>query len=113
MVLIICFPWGYLADHYPCSNDKRYVMYSDFDGTYYNTYLLHKHGILDTNICSLDFYLPFDNPQLFVYEDADAIVLRYGMKDSIYTDVFHFNGKSYIGSAKDSVLMAVKLSGKK
>lgn len=109
--------WQLFEKRYKCINDNRYLMrscYHGWDNSYFGLSLYQREGIIDYTVCDLDwYYLPFDNPQLFVYEDADAIVLRYGMKDSIYTDVFHFNGKSYIGSAKDSVLMAVKLSEEK
>ncbi len=114
LFFVACLPFGYLAYHYPCGNDKRYVLYSDFDGTMYGTALFQKRGIMETLFCDIDWYPPpFDDPKLFVYEDADAIVVQYSEKDSIYTDVYHFNGDIYKGSAKDSVLMAVKLSEEK
>lgn len=62
-----------------------------------------------TNVCFLDYYLPFDDPKLFVYEECDAIVVQHTKNDSVYTDVYHFNGDIYEGSAKDSVLDVVRV----
>lgn len=98
-----------LANHYICSNDKQYVMYSNFDATFYGVTLYHRQGIVDTCVCWLDWYFPFDDPILFVYEDADAIVVQHREKGSVYTDVYHFNGDLYKGTAKDSILDVVKV----
>lgn len=62
-------------------------------------------------MCFLDHYYPFnafDDPKLFVYENVDAIVVQHSKNDSVYTDVYHFNGDIYEGSAKDSILSIVK-----
>ena len=110
MFLFACLPFGYLAYHYQCSNDKHYVMYSDFDGTMYGVTLYQKRGVMETLFCDLDWYPPpFNDPKVFVYDAVDAIVVQYDENDSLYTDVYHFNGDIYTGSAKDSVLLVVKL----
>lgn len=99
-----------VVDRYACDNDKNYVMYSYFDAPFSVVSLYQKQGFVETGVCFLDFYYPFDDPKLFVYENADAIVVQHSKNDSVYTDVYHFNGDIYEGSAKDSILDVVKMA---
>ena len=97
------------VDCYACKNDKNYVMRSHFNAPICSVSLYQKQGLVETNVCFLDNYYPFDNPKLFVYKDSDAIVVQHSKKDSVYTDVYHFNGDIYEGLAKDSILNIVKV----
>lgn len=98
------------VDRYACDNDKNYVMYSYFAAPFSAVSLYQKQGFVETGVCFLDFYYPFDDPKLFVYENADAIVVQHSKNDSVYTDVYHFKGDIYEGSAKDSILNMVKMA---
>jgi hypothetical protein len=111
-MLVIAFISSYFgllfSNRYACSNDKNYVMRRYFD--IYTILLYQKQGLVETNVCFLGhYYYPFDDPKLFVYENADAIVVQHSENDSVYTDVYHFNGDIYEGSAKDSILDVVKV----
>ena len=96
------------VDRYACNNDNNYVMRSYFDTPFFAVTLYQKLGLVEAKVCFLDYFYPFDNPKLFVYEDADAIVVQHSNNDSVYTDVYHFNGDIYKGSAKDTILDVVK-----
>ena len=98
------------ADRNACDNDKNYVMRSYFNAPICSVSLYQKQGLVETNVCFLDSFYPFDDPKLFVYENNDAIVVQHNKNDSVYTDVYHFNGDIYEGSAKDSILSIVKES---
>lgn len=95
------------VDRYACNNDKNYMMRSYFDTPFFAVSLYQKQGLLQTKVCFLDYFYPFDDPKLFVYKNADAIVVQHSKNDSVYTDVYHFNGDIYLGSAKDSILDVV------
>ena len=98
------------VDRYACNNDKNYVMRSYFNAPICSVSLYQKQDLVETNVCFLDNYYPFDEPKLFVYENADAIVVQHSKNDSVYTDVYHFNGDIYEGPAKDSILDAIKVT---
>ena len=115
MLVVVCIViyFGLLFwDRYTCNNDKNYVMRRNFGNGFYPVSLSQKQGLVETNVCFLDYYYPFeafDDPKLFVYENADAIVVQHSKNDSVYTDVYHFNGDIYEGSAKDSILDVVRI----
>lgn len=98
------------VDRYACDNDKNYMMRSYFDTPFFAVSLYQKQGLLQTKVCFLDYFYPFDDPKLFVYENADAVVVQHSKNDSVYTDVYHFNGDIYKGQAKDSILDIVKVA---
>lgn len=112
MLVVTCIGsyFGLLfMDCYACDNDKSYVMCSHFNAPICSVSLYQKQGLVETYVCFLDNFYPFDDPKLFVYENADAIVVQHSENDSAYTDVYHFNGDIYEGSAKDSILSIVKM----
>ena len=96
------------VDRYVCDNDNKFVMRSYFNAPHSSVSLYQKQGLLERNVCFIDNFYPFDDPKLFVFEDSDAIVVQHSEYDSVYTDVYHFNGDIYQGSAKDSILDMVK-----
>ena len=115
MLVIACIGYYFgilLSNRYACDNDKKYVMRRYFRFDFYSVSLYQKQGLVETNVCFLDYYSfdAFNDPRLFVYENADAIVVQHSKNDSIYTDVYHFNGDIYEGSAKDSILDVVKVT---
>jgi hypothetical protein len=95
------------VDRYVCDNDNKFIMRSYFNAPR-SVSLYQKQGLLERNVCFIDNFYPFDDPKLFVFEDSDAIVVQHSEYDSVYTDVYHFNGDIYEGSAKDSILDMVK-----
>lgn len=103
--------FGFLfVNRYACDNDNNYVMrkYDKFEFDCYTVSLYQKQGLVDSRVCFLDGYDTFDDPKLFVYENSDAIVVQHRENDSVYTDVYHFNGDIYESPAKDSILDVVK-----
>ena len=115
MLVVVCIGayFGLLSSNrYACDNDKNYVMRRYFVKELCPVLLYQKKGLVETNVCFLDYYYPFDafdDPKLFVYENADAIVVQHSKNDSVYTDVHHFNGDIYEGSAKDSNIDVVRI----
>lgn len=87
-------------------NDKHYMLYRNFDGTFDIISLYHRQGFLEKEVCFLDFYAPnTSNETLRVYEDLDVVVFEYvDYSKQNQQDLYHFNGDLYKGTARDSIL---------
>lgn len=98
------------VDRYVCDNDKKFVMRSFFNAPICSVSLYQKQGLLEREVCFIDNFYPFDDPKLFVFEDSDAVVVQHREKDSVFIDVYHFNGDIYEGSAKESILNILNMA---